>query len=198
MGKAMDLFEEILCGDLDNRAQVEKERQAGKQVHPYAKHITRMMDHKIKNIPDGHEGRYVLEESYYTYPGQETQVKPLLFYLKEKGDTILLHSIAVPERLELTEVVNDNDQLIFEFDELKVKEVFGAAQYVMVDNLFFTVDHPCDFGGGVTFRLVEMLTKDGLMVMEIYKKDGKIMTPYDTPLQYVKYEEPLPDGFLDS
>ena len=56
MGKAMDLFKEILCGDLDNRQQVANERALGKQVHPYAKHITRICDHRVKHRPEGHQG----------------------------------------------------------------------------------------------------------------------------------------------
>lgn len=196
MGKAMDLFKEILCGDLDNREQVKNERSRGRQVHPYAKHITRVCDHMIRNRPSDHEGMYILEESYYSYPGQDMQIKPLFFYVKERGDTILLHSVAVPERLDPAEVINANTDLYFDFEELHIKESFGAAEYVMVENIFFTVNHPCDFGGGITFRLVETLHKDGLSVMEITKKDGVMITPYDTPLQYKKFDTPLPEDFL--
>ena len=197
MGKAMDLFKEILCGDLDNRQQVANERALGKQIHPYAKHVTRVCDHRVKHRPEGHEGMYVLEESYYVYPGQEAQIKPLFFYLREQEDTVLLQSLVVPERWDHKEVVNSNESLSFEFEELVINERFGTAEYVMVEDIFFTVNHPCDFGGGITFRLVETLHRDGLSVMEITKKDGVIITPYDTPLEYKKYTEPLPSGFLD-
>ena len=186
MGKILDKFVNILCGDLDNRDQVAQEKNAGQVIHPYAKHITRVCNYRINNMPDNIEGIFILEESYYTYPDRPTEIKPLFFYIRETDKGVLLQSIIIPEFLDKAEVTNDNPNLKFEYDELKFNEKFGTAHYNFHGD-YFTVDHHCDFGHGITFRLVETLGPDKLEVMEMYMSDGKLMTPYDTPLIYVKY-----------
>ena len=197
MGKTIELFKEILCGDLDNRDQVMAERQAGQQIHPYAKHITRMFDDIISDKPENLPGEFVLEESYYTYPGKPTEIKPLLFYIREEGDTILLQSLVVPQHMDKSDVYNGNPELHFSMADLEVNDKFGTAAYQLQEDYSFKVDHPCDFGNGVKFRLTERLSKDGLEVMELYEKNGLKLTPYDTPLVYIKYNEELPAGFFD-
>lgn len=81
---------------------MEAERQAGKQVHPYAKHISRVVNPRIRNLPASHAaGCWILEESYYTAPGEEdTTSKPLLLYFEPQGDTTVLHSYKWPAAIE--------------------------------------------------------------------------------------------------
>lgn len=191
MIKTIDLFVEILCGDLDNREQISAEQKNGKQIHPYAKHITRLCGHMIKNIPENHQGLYILEESYYQYPNQEMEIKPLFFYIREQGDTILLQSIVIPEHMDKSKVVNSNPDLCFDYNELKINEKFGTAHYTRQENTHFTAHHKCDFGDGLSFALIETLSKDGLWVMELLIKDGVQLTPYDTPLEYKKYQNEI-------
>jgi len=184
MDKIIKRFAEILCGSLDNQAQVDAEIAAGKQVHPYAKHVTAICDHIIRNRPEGHEGMYILEESYYTYPGKEMEIKPLLFYVRSDGESkALLQSVQIPERLDKAEVTNDNKALYFDFEELEIR-AFGVAEYELHEGGYFTVDHLAEMGGGITFRLTETLSDEGLEVMEMVKKDGVQLTPYNSPIQY--------------
>ncbi len=188
MRQPLELFMEILCGDLDNREQVEAEQKAAKQVHPYAKHITRLCDHKVLNRPVDMDGHYILEESYYSYPDKEMQVKPLLFYIRQKDEqSVSLQSIVVPERLDKAEVINANDELSFDYHELVVNQKFGIAEYTMHDNAYFTTDHLCDFGNDVSFRLIETLSAEHLLVLELYTKAGQSLTPYNTPIIYKKF-----------
>ncbi len=188
MVKILDEFISILVGDLDNRDQIEQEKAQGKQIHPYAKHITRDCTHIINNIPSDLEGRYVLEESYYTYPESEMIIKPLFFYVIERDQSVWLHSVSVPERLDPAEVINANEELYFDYEELEIKEQFGAAVYTFFpDEKCFRTDHFCEFAPGLTFRLTERLSHEGLEVMEVWTKDGIVTTPYSTPLLYVKY-----------
>jgi len=185
MRKPLELFIDILCGDLDNREQVEAEQKMNKQVHPYAKHITRVCDHKVKNLPSDLLGHYILEESYYSYPDREMEIKPLLFFIREKdGKSVQLQSLVVPDKYEKAEVINTNDDLIFDYHELRINQKFGVAEYVMHDSAYFTTDHHCDFGDDVTFRLIETLSAEHLLVLELYSKAGKILTPYNTPIIY--------------
>jgi len=186
MDSILKRFTEILCGTLDNQAQIDSQRANGQQTHPYAKHVTDVCDHKIINRPQGHEGIYILEESYYLYPDKtEMEIKPLLFYMRSDGiQKALLQSVQIPERLDKAEVTNDNEELIFDFNELTFRP-FGVAEYTLHENgAYFTVDHLADMGGGITFRLTEKLSDEGLEVMELVKKDGVKITPYDTPILY--------------
>ena len=183
-------FADILSGTLDNQAQIDAEIAAGKQIHPYAKHVTAVCDHIIMNRPPDHPGIYILEESYYIQPGQtEVQLKPLFFYVVASGkDTALLHSMQVPETLDPKEVTNDNGALVFDWNTL-VPRPWGPAPYVWhKDRQCFTVDHEDPIGPEMTFRLTETLKDGELFVMECIKKNGVQITPYDTPIHYIKQQ----------
>jgi len=179
----LDKFVQILCGTLDNKAQVDQEVAANNQVHPYAVHVTAVCNHKIINRPEDHEGLYILEESYYTYPGKELDIKPLLFYVRADGNKVLLNSVQIPPHLNKADVINANQDLIFDWNDLKLRP-FGTAEYVYHEEGHFTVDHEADMGDGLTFRLIETLSTEGLNVMELVHKDGVKLTPYDTPILY--------------
>ena len=180
---------DILCGTLDNQEQIDAERAAGKQVHPYAKHVTAICDHLIVNRPKNHPGIYILEESYYIQPGKsesETELKPLFFYFTAKdANTALLHSMQIPEHVKAEEAINANDALVFDFNEIEMRP-WGPAEYIWhEDQQCFKVDHE-DPINGITFRLTETLKYGELFVMELVHKDGLKLTSYDTPIHYVK------------
>lgn len=186
MDKVLKRFTDILCGTLDNKAQIEAEQKAGNQVHPYAKHVTDLFSHRVLNRPENHEGIYVLEESYYTYPGEETSVKPLLFYLRSDGDRkVFLQSVQIPEKFSPEEATNANKDFILDFKDLSFR-AFGTAEYTLMETDEFTTNHIGVVGPGMTFQLTETLSDHGLSVMEILRKDGVKLTPYDTPIMYVK------------
>ena len=187
MDKVLKRFTDILCGTLDNQAQVDKERAEGNQVHPYAKHVTDICNHKVINRPEGHEGIYVLEESYYTYPGKAMDIKPLIFYLRSDGKSkVFLESIKAPH-LDPKTITNANDDLILDYNKLEVGP-FGAAEYTLQVTDQFTVNHIGDIGNGMTFQLIETLSDGHLSVMELVRQDGVKLTPYDTPIDYIKIE----------
>ncbi len=181
----IELFKQILIGDLDNQEQIDAERAAGQQVHPYAKHVTRDCTHIVRNIPTEINGVFILEESYYTYPEKETEVKPLLFFVEpHHGKSVCLHSMQIPTRLDKKEVVNANADLYFDYEELEESSRFKPAIYHYHEDGYFTVHHPNELGNGIRFTLIETLTLDYLEVMELLEKDGVRLTPYDTPLIY--------------
>lgn len=178
------LFQKIIVGTFDNSAQVNKERKTGSQKHPLARHVTEVMDHRIKNMPKDFDGSFILEESYYDYPDKEQIVKPLLFKVTPCGPyDIFLESIIVPEHLDKAKVINANPDLYFNFNEIQLNEKFGKAMYHNMGD-HFLVNHTCNFGGGITFNLVETLKLGELLVMETYTKDGKNITPYDSAIHY--------------
>ena len=180
----IDLFERIIVGVFHNQKQIDQERTAGKQLHPFAKHVTEIITHRVHNVPSDFNGTLILEESYYDYPDKEQEIKPLFFKVTPNAaNDIYLESIVIPEHMDKRKVVNANPDLSFDFRELQINQKFGKAEYKGMGD-FMIANHLCDFGGGVSFNLTELLTLDTLYVLEMAKKDGHALTPYDTPIIY--------------
>jgi len=182
----LDLYLSYLTGDFDNQAQVETEIKAGKQIHPYAKHITRVITQRVKNIPTDFKGVFVLEESYYKTPGQDTVIKPYIFKftLNESGQ-IVLHSMGIPAQIDKKTFRNDNNSWALNFNDLKESPSFKPAAYTKTERGFY-IKAPNDLPGGIKFTLEETIGNGFLEVMELAEKEGKRLTSYDTPLQYVR------------
>jgi hypothetical protein len=181
---AFEAFKVVLCGVFDNKKQVETEQKAGKQTHPYAKHITALFNKKIKNKPADLKGYFILEESYYTYEGKPMEIKPYLFYIEEVAvDKIQLSSYTVPTDILKADIRNDNPNFSLDFTKISVSKTFKPAIYTFKDSQF-TVNHPTDLPNNMRFTLIETLSKDRLEVMELLEKEGKRLTPYDTPIIY--------------
>ena len=181
---AYEFFQQVLVGDFDNQRQVDAERAAGKQVHPFAQHVNRIFTHRIEGLPPDLEGCYILEESYYTYPNQPMTIKPHLFYVVPHGDEVArLRPVKMPEHWPLEAIRNDNPALKFHIDELSLIEWFNPADYRMIGETL-QVNNPNDLGDGRHFTLTETFTIDRLEVMELWMKDGVQLTPYNDPIIY--------------
>jgi hypothetical protein len=179
----IELFKTYMEGDFDNRRQVEEEQALGKAVHPYAKHVNRRAEAKIKNLPAQVNGFYILEESYYKYEGQDTLIKPYLFFFEQlPNQKIRLHSLTLPKDIPAKEIRNNNPNLVFDYHALQPSATFKPADYTLTDQGFY-LKAPNLFPGG-SFTLEETIGKDRLEVMETLIRDGKQVTPYHTPLIY--------------
>ncbi len=179
-----DLYKSYIQGDLDNIAQVNAEVKAGKQIHPYAKHVIRLFDGKIKNLPKNHNGFYILEESYYTYPNKLMEMKPYLFWFeKTMMGKIKLHSLEIPKGWEKKDMRNDNLKFVVEYADLKDSPTFAPATYTKTDKGFY-IKAPVDLPNGMKFTLEETIGKDTFEVMESLEKEGKLLTSYTTPIIY--------------
>jgi hypothetical protein len=184
-----ELFKSYIQGDFDNSGQVADEQASGGQKHPLAKHINRLVDVKIKNLPPQYNGFYILEESYYTYPNKPTEIKPYLFWFEPTQEgSIKLHSLALPSNLDKKDIRNDNLNLSFDFNELKESPTFTPAVYTKTGRGFY-VNHTINLPNNMTFTLEETIGKDFLEVMETLKKEDKILTPYNSPIQYKRLKK---------
>ncbi len=179
-----ELFKRYIQGILDNEEQITAEIKAGKQVHPYAKHVNRLLDSKIKNLPKDYNGFYILEESYYTYPNKPMEVKPYLFWFEktEKGQ-IRLHSLQIPKNIDKNEVKNDNQNLMLDYNDLKDSPTFKPAIYTKTEKGFY-LKAPMDLPNGMKFTLEETISAGTFEVMESLEKAGKLLTPYSSPIIY--------------
>jgi hypothetical protein len=179
----IEKFKHYIVGDFDNHRQVERERQQGKPIHPYAKHVNRRAEAKIRNLPEKVNGIYVLEESYYKYDGQDTIIKPYLFFFEQMPNgNVRLHSLQLPKDIPAKEVRNDNPNLFFDYLALRPSPTFAPAEYTLTGQGFYVKAHN-PFPGG-SFTLEETIGPDRLVVMELLVRDGKQVTPYTEPIIY--------------
>ena len=82
--KLITTFRAYISGDFDNEKQLAEERKAGNVVHPSARHVNRVCNQKIKNLPTDLKGFFLLEESYYQTVGKPLELKPYLFYFARR------------------------------------------------------------------------------------------------------------------
>lgn len=179
-----ELFKTYIQGNLDNLEQINDEAKTGKQIHPYAKHINGLIDTKIKNLPLNHNGFYILEESYYTYPNKPTEEKPYLFWFEksEKGQ-VILHSLQIPKGIDKQSLKNNNKKLSLNYHELVDSPTFKPTTYTKTDQGFYT-KAIIDLPNSIKFTLEETIGRNSFEVMELLEKNGKSMTPYSTPIIY--------------
>ena len=71
-------FTNNLCGDFNNDKQIQDQEAKGKVTHPKAKHINRIANDKIINLPCDFNGYFIIEESYYEI-GNRKNILPHLF-----------------------------------------------------------------------------------------------------------------------
>ncbi|WP_448518720.1 hypothetical protein [Rhodoflexus sp.] len=177
------LFKTYITGDFDNQRQIDEQLKAGKQIHPYAKHVNRVAHDKIDNLPAELNGFFLLEESYYKYGEGDTIVKPYLFFFEALPEgKVKLYSMQLPKDIAPKDIRNDNPTLRFDYHALKPSPTFQPAVYTQTERGFY-IKAPNEFPGGV-FTLEETIGKDRLEVMELLIRDGKQVTPYDTPIIY--------------
>lgn len=88
-------FVTLLNGKFDNKDQFEKISKTNPQ-YPYAKHINTICNSKIANLPNGFEGVFMIEESYYSVQGT-TRSSSHLFLFMEESNSIKLISYEIPE-----------------------------------------------------------------------------------------------------
>jgi predicted amidohydrolase len=181
----LDLYLNYLTGTFSNTEQVENEKAKGTQIHPSAKHVTGLANHKIDNLPEKFNGQYVIEESYYTIPGKNMQVKHHLFLFSLTKDGKVNLRVQTPESLDNKLLTNDNNNLRFDFNQLKDVSRFKSTDYAKTDKGFY-MKSPNDLGNGMKFTLEETIGDGFLEVMELLEKDGKSLTSYNTPMDRYK------------
>jgi len=182
--KSIELFRLYIVGDFNNQKQIDDEKKSGSQVHPYAVHINRVFDHKMLHSPKV-DGFWLLEESYYTKPNKtEVEIKPYLFLFEAEGkDQIKLTPYTLPKELNVNNIKNDNTEFTLDFNSIRPSESFQPAFYTRKEDKFY-IDAPNDLPNGMRFTLTETIRNDQLLVMELLEKDGKRLTPYNTPIVY--------------
>jgi hypothetical protein len=184
--KTLEIFKRYITGDFDNSAQVTEEIRAGRLAHPLAVHVNRVADEKILNRPKDLDGFFILEESYYLSGGKPLELKPYLFLFEPMdGNRVKLTAFQLPAELKKEEIRNDNKTLTFDYNKLQRSPTFKGAVYDWdASRKTFSTRSPNELAGGMTFTLIETFDAETLEVMELLEKDGRKLTPYETPIVY--------------
>ncbi len=183
-----ELFKKVIVGKFNNLEQVEKEKSEGKIVHPIAKHINKICNDKIENLPKDFKGIFVIEESYYTFVDtNRTNVLPHLFLFEEtKEGKVKLISYEIPKSINKKDFTNSNENLKMDYNELEVSEKFNPMTYEYKEGVGFYGRSLSQFGPDTTFLLDETLSENRFEVNEILKKGDKVLVGFDSPIVYIR------------
>ena len=176
----IEKFVKLMTGHFDNKEQFTEMKEAGK-IFPYAEHVNTVCNDKIKNIPEGFNGIFIVEESYYETAGRRHS-SPHLFLITDNDDGIMLSSYEIPEG-EDKHTFSYNSMKTVEYSELKRSEKFTPALYQEKDGIWEggSVSH---FTPVMIFRLWEKFSDACLEVSESMEVNGKRTFGYDEPIVY--------------
>ena len=181
----LDKFINELCGTFNNDRQINDELQSGEVKHPKAKHINGICNDKITNLPNDFSGYFVIEESYYEQ-GNFKNILPHLFLFTVNGNgNIVLTSYEIPTNISKEEFRNDNENLIMDYNELKVSSKFTPMIYKEKNSVYEgeSISH---FTPETEFTLKEKIENGKMYVSEVFRKNGKITFGFVDPIIYEK------------
>lgn len=178
-------FHTYIVGHFTNEAQVQAERNAGKQVHPFAEHISDVASQKIDGLPEGDDSVWVLEESYYT-TGGVTKASPFLFrFSRTAQNHVAISAYDFPPSIPPSSLRNNNTALRFNYADLKPSKSFTPATYEYSEaDRSYSVYSATPLPHNTSFVLNETIAQMRLTVMEDVIVNGHSVMPYHTPLLY--------------
>ena len=179
-GMKLDNFVGMMTGHFDNREQFDEMQKAGK-VYPYAEHVNTVCNGKIKNLPEGFNGKFVVEESYYEINGKR-HASPHLFLITESEDGIVLSSYEIPEGEDKT-TFSYGAMKNVDYNDLKKSEKFTSALYREKDGIW-EGGSTSQFSPVMIFKLWERFSDSCLEVSESIEVNGKRTFGYDDPIIY--------------
>lgn len=183
-----ELFKKVIVGNFNNEEQIEKEKAEGKIIHPIAKHVNRICNDKIQNLPKDFKGIFVIEESYYTFVETgRTNILPHLFLFEETSEgKVKLISYEVPKSVSKKDFTNSNENLQMDYNELEISTKFNPMTYEYTEGVGFYGRSFSNFGPDTTFLLEETLSENKFEVNEVLKKGDKVVVGFESPLLYIR------------
>ena len=182
----LENFVELLSGSFDNSRQLRELESEGITDFPAARHQNRVCNQKIEGLPEGFEGFFLVEESYYTVKGY-TRASAHLFLFTQEGESIKLTSYQLPEGCDKGNFTYESMGRV-QYRELKVSEKFTPVYYTRRGDTWE--------GGSVSmfspvlkFTLAERLSPEVLEVSETMEMNGRRTFGYDRPILYRRTRE---------
>lgn len=181
-----DIFKKVIVGNFDNLEQIENEKNEGKIIHPIARHINKICNDKIENLPTDFKGIFVIEESYYTnVTTNKTNILPHLFLFEEtESGQVKLTSYEIPKGILKKDFTNSNKSLKIDYKKLVISTKFTPMIYQYKENEGFYGKSYNEFEKGMTFLLEETLSENKFEVKEILKRGNQILVGFSEPIIY--------------
>lgn len=181
----LEKFINELCGIFNNDNQINKELESGELKHPKAKHINGVCNSKMNNLPSDFEGYFVIEESYYEQ-GKFKNILPHLFlFTLNEENNVVLTSYEIPEGISKQDFRNDNDDLVMDYNSLKISEKFTPMVY-KESNGVYEGKSISNFNPETEFTLQERIENGKMYVSEVFRKNGKVTFGFVDPIIYEK------------
>lgn len=173
-------FMDILAGVFDNSEQYQSLKEQNIDF-PLAKHIHRICNDKIIGLPKDFEGKFMVQESYYT--GERgTRAQPHFFLFVPVEEGVKLISYKLPAGYDQESFTYANIDSL-DYNELEESTKFTPAVFVEKDGVWE--------GGSVSmfspvlkFSLDERFSADHLEVSESMEMNGKRTFGFDRPIIY--------------
>lgn len=179
--KAIFLLEKYIVGNFNNLRQIQEDISKGQQLHPSARLVNIKIDDWILNAPQ-REGFWLLEEGHFENPGMKTEVKPYIFFYEAVGDTaVKMHVYTFPVSMPSETIRHTREDLRVEYKDLNASINFKPMQLEYKQEGFH-YENVFNLPGGMIFTFKKSIRKDGIDLLELWHKDAKRLTTYDTPL----------------
>ena len=181
-----ELFKKLILGNFNNLEQIEIEKSQGEITHMIAKNIRKVCNDKIKNLPQGFKGIFVIDESYYTdIKTDVTNRLPYLFLFEEVEDCkIKATAYGVSKSIPMDEFTNSNEKLEMDYNELRIIDKFVPMIYEYTEDKGFYAKSFSNFGNEVTLLLEIVLSENKLELKEMLKKGNRMIGGFETPIIY--------------
>lgn len=182
----LERFINYICGSFNNDNQLNEEKAATGEVRtPAAKHIIGICNDKIKNLPQGFEGYFTIDETYYNHGDKETALHHLFLYNLNKDNDVVLISYELPNDVDFNDFVNANDKLVIDYSKLELSKKFAPITFEEKDG-YFLAESETNFSPEVIFTAIEKIYDGKMYVTEIFRKNGVIVSGSEDPIIYDK------------
>ncbi|MCU0445047.1 MAG: hypothetical protein MUE85_09025 [Microscillaceae bacterium] len=184
---SLELFQKYWLGSFDNSRQIQAEKLSGRQIHPYARQINRVMNKKIKNIPADFQGVFIWSENHYLNPEQSDTTAKFTLYKIEAIDnqSVRLYFIDLPLDWHSRDFGYLEPDSQLDFKDLKVlPNLRNGLVYMLKEGQFFYTKTIFNLSAELRLTLEEYVSKNLRSVLELTEKNGQRLTSYDTPILY--------------
>ncbi len=184
----LNRFMSYLKGSFNNDNQLKEEKASTGEVRtPMAKHIIGVCNDKIKNLPDGFEGYFTIDETYYNHGEKKTALHHLFLYTLNEENDVVLTSYELPSDVDYNDFINANENLIMDYNKLELSKKFTPITFEEKDG-YFLAESESDFSPEVVFTAIEKVYDGKMYVTEIFRKNGVIVSGSEEPIVYDRIE----------
>ena len=180
----LNKFISYIEGTFNNDNQIKEEESLNKKIRtPNAKHIIKVCNDKIVNLPEDFKGYFTIDETYYNNGEKETSLHHLFLYTLNEDNNVVLTSYELPSNIEYKDFINSNDKMEINYNNLKLSDKFNPIVFEDREE-YFLAESKTNFSPEIIFTAIEKVYNGRMYVTEIFKKDGVIVSGSEEPIIY--------------